>query len=77
MTTRIKKEKIDGYLPMVEHMTLDCVASCISVLHHNRDIVQSIEVDPTLYMPVTIRFLSAMWKEVAILDVVEEMAAAA
>ena len=33
MITRIKKEKITGYLPMVENMTLNCVASSISVIH--------------------------------------------
>src|SRR5208282_2451092 len=49
MITRIKKEKITGYLPMVENMTLNCVASSISVMHHNRGIVQSIEVDPTQF----------------------------
>lgn len=77
MITRIKKEKITGYLPMVEHMTLNFVAACISVTHHNRGIVQSIEVDPTQYMPVTIRYLLPTWEEVAILDVVEEAEAAA
>jgi len=76
MITRIKKEKITGYLPMVENMTLNCVAASISVMHHNRGIVQSIEVDPTQFMPVTIRYWLPMWEEVAILDVVEEAQAA-
>ena len=77
MITRLKKEKISGYLPMVEHMTLNFVAACISVMHHNRGIVQSIEVDPTQYMPVTIHYWLPTWEEVAVLDVVEEAKAAA
>jgi hypothetical protein len=77
MITRIKKEKIANYLPMLDRMTLNCVASCISVMHHNRGIVQSIEVDPTQFMPVTIRYWLPMWEEVAILDVTEEAEAAA
>jgi hypothetical protein len=77
MITRIKKEKITGYLPMVENMTLNYVAACISVMHHNRGIVQSIVVDPTQFMPVTIRYWLPMWEEVAILDVTEEASAAA
>lgn len=77
MTTRIKKERIANYLPLVQQMTIDCVAASISVMHHNRGIVQSIEVDPTQFMPVTIRFLSPMWEEMAILDVVEEAEAVA
>ncbi len=77
MITRIKKEKIANYLPIVEQMTIDCVASSISVAHHNRSIIQSIEVTPGQWMPVTIHFLLPMWEEVAILDVVEEAEAAA
>jgi hypothetical protein len=74
--TRIKKEKIANYLPMVDRMTLNCVASCIAVMHHNRSIVKSIEVDPTQFMPVTIHYWLPMWEEVAILDVAEEAEAA-
>jgi hypothetical protein len=77
MITRIKKEKITGYIPMVENMTLNCVAACISVMHHNRGIVQTISVDPTQFMPVCIRYWLPVWEEVAILDVAEEAQAAA
>ena len=77
MTTRIKKEKIAGYLPMVEHMTLDFVASAVSVMHHHRAIIQSIDVTPGWWLPVTIHSWMPQWEEVAILDVTEEVEAAA
>lgn len=66
MSTRTVEQKLTGYLPIVEHMTLSCVASCIAVAHHNRSIVKSIEVDPAKYMPVTIHLWLATWEEASV-----------
>jgi hypothetical protein len=62
--TRTKQERIAGYIPVVQHMTLDFVAASFAVKHHERAIVESIEVDPTKFMPVTVRYLLPMWEEV-------------
>jgi len=63
--TRTQEQKLTGYLPIVQRMTLNCVASCIAVAHHNRSIVKSVEVDPASYMPVTIHMWLATWEEAA------------
>lgn len=63
MSTRTVEQKLTGYLPIVWRGTLDCVAACIAVAHHNRSIVKSIEVDPTSWMPVTIHYWLATWEE--------------
>jgi len=62
--SRTVEQKLTGYLPIIEHMSLNCVASCISVMHHNRGIVKSIEVTPENYwMPVTIHYWLPTWEE--------------
>jgi len=66
MSTRTVEQRLTGYLPIVQNMTLDCVAYCIAVAHHNRSIVKSIEVDPTKWMPVTIHMWLATWEEAGV-----------
>jgi hypothetical protein len=64
--TRTQEQKLTGYLPIMQRMTLDCVASCIAVAHHNRNIVKSIEVRPGEYMPVIIHMWLATWEEASL-----------
>lgn len=35
-----------GYIPMVDHMTLNFVAAAVNVMHHNRAISQSMSTRP-------------------------------
>ena len=66
MQTRMVQQKLTGYLPMVENMTLNFVAACISVMHHNRGIIKSLEVTPGQYMPVKIHYWLPTWEEVTV-----------
>jgi hypothetical protein len=64
MNTRTKQEQITGYIPVVQQMTLNFVAASFAVKHHERAIVQSIEVATEGFMPVTVRYLLPVWEEV-------------
>lgn len=63
MQTRMVQQKLTGYIPMVETMTIDCVAASINVMHHNRGQVRSIEVTPGQFMPVKIHYWLPVWEE--------------